>query len=801
MPATQAKPAPGAASAAPRGHNGRALPVVLAATLAALALTAAPARAASAEFNGASADGQVVFFSSDDSLVPGDTDVRRDVYERSFDDGIDAYVTREVSVGPAGGNNNAFNAQYYGASEDGTKVFFSTAERLTAGDTDSALDIYLRDLTTNKTTLVSRADPTCAPGCGNGNAPSTQVPDGVSADGSRVFFASEEPLSPADQDSSLDVYARELGAEPPTTVLVSQGEASCQDSGCGNGPHPVNFEAASRDGSRAFFSTEEALAAGDADGDGRDVYARDLDLGATSLVSTQGTCPAGQGCIPIFGGTSPDGSHAAFETEERIGGEDTDSAQDVYVWSGGAAALASIGSSGGNDGDNARYAGISADGSRVFFETDESLEPADEDAVQDVYERSGGATTLVSRGDSVCAPGCEPASFSWASPDGSSPAVLFTTREPLSEDDTDAVQDVYERSGGATTLVSRGDSSCVSAGCGNGAFDVTFAGASDDASRVFFASDESLAAGDEDESHRDVYERAGGSTSLVSVGSGTLPGNGAFDAGFVGASRDGTAAFFATRERLTVDDDFKGEEDVYSRSEAGTLLISVGNDPTLEIGPAPPLLTGTDPASPGASTEPALLGAAEAGAAIKVYDSPDCSGEPLATGSAEQLAGPGIVVAVAPGSTTALRATAEANGIVSPCSGPLEYVQEAPIPPGGGSQGEGSGGRAPGGAAPAPGPWVGGGFVYVTPRSRITFGPAVRTRSRRPVFRFTDATDQPGTRFICKVDRHRWRRCRPPRRLRRLGRGRHVFSVKAVNAVGVWEPRPVRRRFKVVRSR
>ena len=47
---------------------------------------AAPAPAQPpASYEGASADGDVVFFTTDDQLVPGDTDSRRDVFERSND--------------------------------------------------------------------------------------------------------------------------------------------------------------------------------------------------------------------------------------------------------------------------------------------------------------------------------------------------------------------------------------------------------------------------------------------------------------------------------------------------------------------------------------------------------------------------------------------------------------------------------------------------------------------------------------------------------------------------------------------
>lgn len=639
------------------------------------------------------------------------------------------------------------------------------------------------------------------PDCGNGNSPAEIVPGGVAVNGSRVFFLSFERLVAGDTDSALDVYVRDFDIE--ATILVSTGAASCAPA-CGNGPAPVlGFEGAARDGSRVFFTTEEGLAGGDGDGL-RDIYVRDLDGATTQLVSMAGACPGdlqpGQNCEPTFGGASADGLHAFFETNERLSGADADSFQDVYDWSAGTVTLASTGPE--DDGSfNALYAGASADGKSVFVETGEPLDPAlDEDEAQDVYERSAGSTTLISHADASCAGSCgngsAPATLRWVSPDGSSAAAIFSSDESLSADDGDGTQDAYSRGGGKTTLLSRGDASCAGSGCGDGPFDAIFAGASHDGSHAFFVSDEVLGSGDADAA-ADIYERVGGATNLISTG--PLPGKGIAGGNLAGIAEDGSTAFFVTEERLTVDDDFAGEDDVYSRSESGTLLVSVGNDPGLKIGPPPPTLTGTNPTSPNASTQPALLGTSEAGASIKLYSTPDCSGEPIATGSAAQLASPGIVVAVATGSTTSFRATAEVAGITSPCSNAVTYAQASepppPPPPGeetGGGSGSGStgGGTNPGDSKPGP--------VFLVPRTRITFAPAGLTRERRPTFRFTDATGQEGTSFHCKVDRGRWRGCRSPLRLKTLSRGRHAFQVRAVNGGGVLEPKPVKRSFKVV---
>ena len=167
---------------------------------------------------------------------------------------------------------------------------------------------------------------------------------------------------------------------------------------------------------------------------------------------------------------------------------------------------------------------------------------ADTDDATDLYERSGGTTTLISTGPSG-GNGAFDVFYGDTSADGS--RVLFVTSEQLVASDSDSAADVYERAGGATSLLSTGPAG------GNGAFDAPFRAASLDGSRVFFETEEPLVASDNDTS-QDVYERAGGTTSLLSTG--PAGGNGAFEALFNGASEGGTKVFFQTDESLTASD-------------------------------------------------------------------------------------------------------------------------------------------------------------------------------------------------------------------------------------------------------
>ncbi|HEY6550610.1 MAG TPA: hypothetical protein VIY71_05350 [Solirubrobacterales bacterium] len=766
-----------------------------------LLLFVSSAGASSASYKGSSTDGTVVFFETDEQLLAGDTDTKRDVYERSYDaePGIKSYVTREVSLGPAGGNA-AYNALFEKTSADGSIVFFSTGEGLVEADTDLKSDVYMRDRTSGTTTLISAGEAGCAPACGNGPVDAGFAAS--SSDGTKVFFVSEERLASADTDGSADIYVRNLANE--TTSLVSAGGPSCAPA-CGNGAFDdVALRGISANGSHAYFTTAESLSGPDTD-TAVDIYSRDLSGGLTTLVSQGGegcapTC-GNNGAVPVFQRSSVSGGRAFFSTDEALVGADKDTATDVYARDlpGGPTTLISGGTSATQ---TASFAAATADGTHVFFTTPEGLVPEDKDGFNDVYEWNGGTLILVT--SAACSSACS-ATFDAVSADAGT--VLFSSAEQLSGADTDNSVDIYsqEVGGGAPLLVSRG-TGC--GGCGNGAANARFDRASADASHVVFTSGEVLAADDGD-AEDDIYERdvVAGETSLVTTAPSYCPlKKGNCGATFVGASVEGSHVYFTTVERFKLEDG-DDEVDVYERflgatpGEDVTRLVSTGNSPDLELGPPSPKLTSTSPLSPASSTTPKILGEAEAGSTVKIYTTSNCSGEPVAHGSAAQLASPGIGVTVAAGATAKFWATAEAEGFVSLCSSAISYTQQSSS--GGGGNESGGGGT---GGAPQEGtkksPTVHQAIplppAYVTPHTRITFGPASKTRDRRPVFRFTDSTGQAGTRFHCKVDRHAWKACRSPLRLKRLDRGRHALAIKAVNAVGTAEPQTAKRSFKVV---
>jgi hypothetical protein len=477
-------------------------------------------------YRGASEDGTRVLFQTDEPLVAADTDSAIDVYQRYGG-------TTLLSTGPNGGNG-AKSATFAGTSADAKHVFFRTTESLVSADTDTTVDLY--DRNNGQTTIVST-------GPSGGNGTFNAIFDAVSKDGSRVFFDTSESLVSTDTDNSRDVYMRSGG----TTTRISTGSLG------GNGSHNAFFNAISDDGTHVFFNTDEALASTDVD-TMQDVYERS---GTTTTHLSIGPA-GGNGNIDFdydafFDGASADGARAWLHTDEVLVSADTDTQNDVYERSGGSIALVSVGPAGGNGALGAYFDGASKDGSHVFFDTQEPLDSVDTDPAYDIYDRSAGQTTLVSTGPSG-GNGNFYSAFAGTSDDGSH--VFFQTPEALVGSDLDTFQDVYDRNAGQTTLVSTGPTDA------NGGFPASFDAATADGSRVFFDSGENLVTGAAD-LMPDVYERAGGQTTLLSAG--LIGGNGVFIPSFAGASRDGLHVFFETDEPLAANDTDLAQ-DVYGNS-------------------------------------------------------------------------------------------------------------------------------------------------------------------------------------------------------------------------------------------
>lgn len=80
------------------------------------------------------------------------------------------------------------------------------------------------------------------------------------------------------------------------------------------------------------------------------------------------------------------------------------------------------------------------------------------------------------------------------------------------------------------------------------------------------------------------------------------------------------------------------------------------------------------------------------------------------------------------------------------------------------------------------------------PRRRVSL-----RRARRHGVRFAFVANEPAATFECRLDGGGYRRCKSPKRVRRIGRGRHTCRVRATDAAGGVEAKPARWRFRVTR--
>jgi hypothetical protein len=327
----------------------------------------------------------------------------------------------------------------------------------------------------------------------------------VSADGDAVALRTADQLVPADTDESTDLYVWKAG----TYVLVADGFAW---------PSYVSDH-----GSRVLFTTGDALVPEDTD-DQADVYVNDA--GTIRLVSTGPTDP-GSG-VPGIGvaGHANDARTVFFHTKGRMVAQDTDDDYDVYRWEDGTTTLVSTDGTGANATGAVYFAAASADGARVVLWASASLLPEDVDDRDDAYVREGGTLRLVTKGTTA---GVPDDAFVWdVNTDATS--IVWTTGESLDPRDADVYEDVYQRLGSTTRLVSANDLG-VSVPCSaalddppGGAYcGSVAAGQSDDGAHVFFTSIEPMVRADRNQTN-DLYDRVGSTTDWVSVGPPTTGG-------------------------------------------------------------------------------------------------------------------------------------------------------------------------------------------------------------------------------------------------------------------------------------
>lgn len=326
-----------------------------------------------------SSNGAVVVFASyaTDLVSSPEVDSGLQVYARNLSTGETSLVTQDPEGDKAGdgdtfGHVVSANARFV--------AFQSYAGNLTDNDNNEIPDVFVRDLMTETTHLVSVN--TSANGSGNGVSGGPIL---ISGEGRFVTFVSyANNLVPSDLNTNLDIFIRDFASDVTHLVSLAGDDVT-------NGCYTFAWPSMSSDGRFIAFERLNQCELGN-DGQPRsDIFMRDMQSQTMALVS--GNC---LGSSPANGSSwnaqmSADGQHVIFQSyaTDLVPGEFPPGTANLYRWDRltGAISLLSPNQSatGGSQGEK-HFGAMSTDGRVVVFDTSAGdLIIGDTDQFSDVF--------------------------------------------------------------------------------------------------------------------------------------------------------------------------------------------------------------------------------------------------------------------------------------------------------------------------------------------------------------------------------------------------------------------------------
>ena len=376
----------------------------------------------SAVADAVSPDGSVIIFTAIGGCGgsnPAADEVWARVDESTSFDASRSLCTR-IAGDPGGACNAPAPAHFEGASADGSSIFFTTTQQLVNGDTDETNDLYVYDLptATNPSPTLSEVS---GPGSNArveevartsaDGSTAYFVAAGVLAGNVDAF--GEEAVA---GDHNLYVWRRDVSHPGGQTKFI--GRLSDDDLRVPLNGEP-QIPQTTPDGRYLVLTTASSLVPTDTD-TSRDVYLYDAGDGVMTRVSTDtsgvgGNADGLDASIASGAGevqrrhshpaVTDDGKMIVFTTREALSPLDVNGAPDVYLWDAGHVSLITTGAAGG--GGSAAV--IDESGQDVYFETEGQLTPSDGDDVKDVYDARIGGGFATGASPACTGEACQPA--------------------------------------------------------------------------------------------------------------------------------------------------------------------------------------------------------------------------------------------------------------------------------------------------------------------------------------------------------------------------------------------------------
>ncbi|OUL26792.1 hypothetical protein BV378_12275 [Nostoc sp. RF31YmG] len=302
-----------------------------------------------------SADGRYVVFASNASnLVANDSNNARDIFVR---DRL-ANTTKRVNLANDSSQANGVSDLAAISANGRYVVFSSVASNLVAGDTNDMVDVFVRDLESETTELISTASNNS-----QSNNDSLSPDAAISKDGRYVVFysyASNLVANDTNEVADIFVHDRQTGS----TVRVSTANDGTEGNDISLSP------AISADGRYIVFSSLASnLVAGDTNDTG-DIFVYDQQtktIERVSLTSDETEADSNSSRPSI----SADGRYVVFQSRaSNLGVDNPDFNSNIYLRDRltGETKLVSPSLNGETDGDSINPS-ISADGSYISFES------------------------------------------------------------------------------------------------------------------------------------------------------------------------------------------------------------------------------------------------------------------------------------------------------------------------------------------------------------------------------------------------------------------------------------------------